>query len=91
MGRQEKVKVKKLHKSEPWSLFKQKLELDNAVSPEVKIIAESMVNICDGLPLGIIRGESSIHASKNELEKLRDPNMVQDVTEEKVFKVLKLI
>ncbi|PIN25342.1 Apoptotic ATPase [Handroanthus impetiginosus] len=95
MGCQEKVEVKKLHENEAWYLFKKILEQDTALAPEMEEIAKNMAKVCDGLPLGIIvlagsmRGETSIHVWRNELEKLRDPNMVQDDMEEEVFKVLK--
>ncbi|PIN26660.1 hypothetical protein CDL12_00593 [Handroanthus impetiginosus] len=94
MGCQEKVEVEKLRKDEAWNLFKQELKQDTALSPEIEEIAMSMVKICDGLPLGIIalagsmRGETSVHVWRNELEKLRDPNMVRDDQEHEVFKVL---
>ncbi|PIN25341.1 hypothetical protein CDL12_01915 [Handroanthus impetiginosus] len=95
MGCQEKIKVKKLHTDEAWSLFKQILEQDTALAPEIEEIAKNMAKVCDGLPLGIIvlagtmRGETSTCVWRNELEKLRDPNMVQDNMEDEVFKVLK--
>ncbi|PIN22138.1 hypothetical protein CDL12_05145 [Handroanthus impetiginosus] len=95
MGCQEKVEVQKLQADEAWDLFKQKLGLDMALAPEVEEIAKSMAKVCDGLPLGIIvlagsmRGETSIHVWRNELDKLRDPSMVQDGEEDEVFKVLK--
>ncbi|PIN24641.1 Apoptotic ATPase [Handroanthus impetiginosus] len=95
MGCQEKVEVQKLHTNEAWDLFKQKLGLDMALAPEVEKIAKSMAKVCDGLPLGIIvlagsmRDETSIHVWRNELDKLRDPSMVQDDEEDEVFKVLK--
>ncbi|PIN26649.1 Apoptotic ATPase [Handroanthus impetiginosus] len=69
--------------------------LDMALAPEVEEIAKSMAKVCDGLPLGIIvlagsmRDETSIHVWRNELDKLRDPSMVQDDEEDEVFKVLK--
>ncbi|PIN13165.1 Apoptotic ATPase [Handroanthus impetiginosus] len=95
MGCQEKVEVQKLHIDEAWDLFKQKLGLDIALAPEVEKIAESMAKVCDGLPLGIIvlvgsmRDETSIEVWRNELDKLRDPSMLQDDEEDQVFKVLK--
>ncbi|PIN22141.1 hypothetical protein CDL12_05148 [Handroanthus impetiginosus] len=95
MGCQEKVEVKKLHENEAWDLFKQILEQDIALAPEIEEIAKNMAKVCDGLPLAItvlagsMRGETSIHVWRNELEKLRDPNMVQDNMEDEVFKVLK--
>ncbi|PIN24640.1 hypothetical protein CDL12_02622 [Handroanthus impetiginosus] len=95
MGCQEKVEVKKLHTNEAWDLFKQILEQDIALAPKIEEIAKNMAKVCDGLPLGIIvlagsmRGETSIHVWRNELEKLRDPNMVQEDMEDEVFKVLK--
>ncbi|PIN21531.1 hypothetical protein CDL12_05765 [Handroanthus impetiginosus] len=95
MGCQEKVKVKKLRADEAWNLFKQTLEGAIALTPEIEEIAKNMAKVCDGLPLGIIvlagsmRGETSIHVWRNELEKLMDPNMVQDDKEDEVFKVLK--
>ncbi|PIN22616.1 Apoptotic ATPase [Handroanthus impetiginosus] len=95
MGCKEKVEVEKLRKDEAWNLFKQKLGQDIALAPEVEEIAKSMVKVCGGLPLGIIvlagsmRGETSIHVWRNEMEKLRDPNMVQDDKEDEVFKILK--
>ncbi|PIN12780.1 Apoptotic ATPase [Handroanthus impetiginosus] len=95
MGCQEKVKVEKLLTNEAWDLFKQIIEQDIALAPEIEEIAKNMAKVCDGLPLGIIvlagsmRGETSIHVWRNELEKLRDPNMVQEDMEDEVFKVLK--
>ncbi|PIN26655.1 hypothetical protein CDL12_00588 [Handroanthus impetiginosus] len=71
-----------------------KLQEEIAHSIEIEELAKSMVKICDGLPLGIIvlagsmRGETSVHVWRNELEKLRDPNMVRDDQEHEVFKVL---
>ncbi|PIN26654.1 Apoptotic ATPase [Handroanthus impetiginosus] len=92
---QEKVEVKKLHTDEAWDLFKQILEQDIALAPEIEEIAKNMAKVCDGLPLGIIvlagsmRGETSIEVWRNELDKLRDPRTVQDDEEDEVFKVLK--
>ncbi|PIN27017.1 Apoptotic ATPase [Handroanthus impetiginosus] len=95
MGCQAKVEVKKLHMDEAWNLFKQILEQDSALAPEIEETAKNMAKVCDGLPLGIIvlagsmRGETSIHVWINELEKLRDPNMVQDDKEDEVSRILK--
>ncbi|PIN26659.1 Apoptotic ATPase [Handroanthus impetiginosus] len=95
MGCQEKIRVKKLHRDEAWDLFKQILEQDIALAPEIEEIVKNMAKVCDGLPLGIIvlagsmRGETSIEVWRNQLNKLRDPSMVQDDEEDKVFKVLK--
>ncbi|PIN26658.1 hypothetical protein CDL12_00591 [Handroanthus impetiginosus] len=95
MGCQEKVEVKKLHTDEAWNLFKQILEQDITLAPEIEGSAKNMVKVCDGLPLAIIvlagsmRGETSIHVERNELEKLRDPDTMQDNMVDEVFKVLK--
>ncbi|PIN20234.1 Apoptotic ATPase [Handroanthus impetiginosus] len=95
MGCQEKVEVKKLHTDEAWNLFKQILEQDIALAPEIEEVGKNMAKVCEGLPLGIIvlagsvRGETAIHVWRNELEKLRDPNMMQEDMEDEVFKVLK--
>ncbi|PIN25344.1 hypothetical protein CDL12_01918 [Handroanthus impetiginosus] len=83
MGCQKKVEVQKLHTDEAWDLFKQKLGLDMALDPEVEEIAKS------GKSLRCMRDETSIHVWRNELDRLRDPSIVQDDEEDEVFKVLK--
>ncbi|PIN22614.1 hypothetical protein CDL12_04670 [Handroanthus impetiginosus] len=93
IGSQEEVE--KLHTDKAWDLFKQILEQDITLAPEIEEITKNMVKVCDGLPLGIIvlagsmRRGSSIEVWRNELDKLRDPSMVQDDEEDEVFKVLK--
>ncbi|PIN24646.1 hypothetical protein CDL12_02628 [Handroanthus impetiginosus] len=89
------VEVKKLHTEEAWNLFKQILEQDIALAPQIEESAKNMAKVCDGLPLAIIvlagnmSGETSIHVWRDELEKLRDLDTMQDDMEDKVFNVLK--
>ncbi|XP_057474960.1 disease resistance protein SUMM2-like isoform X2 [Actinidia eriantha] len=95
MGCQEIIKVEPLSKEEAWMLFTEKLGHNNRLPPNVNEIAESVVDRCAGLPLGIITmagnmiGVSDIHEWRNVLEELNESTRQGDM-ESSVFPILKL-
>lgn len=86
--------VKTLHNDEAWGLFKETLGHES-IPYDVEEIAQCMVKMCDGLPLGIItlagsmRGETAIHVWRNALTELRISFMGHGDMEDQVYKVLK--
>ena len=88
------IKVEPLSKEESWMLFVEKLEPNKAFPPDIHEIAESIVDRCAGLPLGIItmagnmRGVDDIHEWRNVLEELKESITQRDM-EDDVFPILK--
>jgi len=86
-----KIKVKPLSEGEAWTLFKEKLGRDIALSREVEGIAKAIARECAGLPLGIItvarslRGVDELHEWRNTLKKLRE----SEFKDKEVFKLLR--
>jgi sentrin-specific protease 7 len=82
---------------EDWELFLVNLGHNGAhvtLSPEIEKTARDIVDMCEGLPLGIrvmartMKGIDDIHQWKHALNKLKKLEMGEEV-EEEVFKVLK--
>ncbi|XP_039157560.1 probable disease resistance protein At5g63020 [Eucalyptus grandis] len=88
---QKHIKIDLLNLSNTWSLFKKKLCFGRELPSEIKEIARSILNKCEGLPLGIIeiatcmRGIGEVHEWKGMLWKLTNLKVELDV-----FKRLKL-
>jgi len=86
-----KIQVKPLFEGEAWTLFKENLGRDIALSLEVEGIAKDIARECAGLPLGIIavaeslRGVDDLHQWRNTLNKLRE----SEFTDKEVFKLLR--
>jgi disease resistance protein RPS2 len=86
-----KIQVKPLFEGEDWTLFKENLGRDIALSLEVEGIAKDIAKECDGLPLGIItvarslRGVDDLHQWRNTLTKLRE----SEFKDKEVFKLLR--
>ncbi|PON60500.1 NB-ARC domain, LRR domain containing protein [Trema orientale] len=91
------IKVETLSNEESWALFTQKLGTGTPLTPQIKEIAKSLVEECDGLPLGIItvagsmRGVDDICEWSNALETLRQATWGhdEDMQFDKVFRVLR--
>uniref|UniRef100_A0A3N7FBW0 Uncharacterized protein n=1 Tax=Populus trichocarpa TaxID=3694 RepID=A0A3N7FBW0_POPTR len=86
-----KIQVKPLSEGEAWTLFKENLGRNIALSSEVEGIAKDIARECDGLPLGIItvagslRGVDDLHQWRNTLKKLRE----SEFKDKQVFKLLR--
>jgi hypothetical protein len=86
-----KIQVKPLFEGEAWTLFKENLGRDIALSLEVEGIAKDITRECAGLPLGIItvagslRGVDDLHQWRNTLTKLRE----SEFRDKEVFKLLR--
>ncbi|GMP52840.1 hypothetical protein CsSME_00018515 [Camellia sinensis var. sinensis] len=95
MGCQQIIKVEPLSKEEAWVLFMEKLGHTKAFPPNINEIAESVVDRCGGLPLGIIttagslRGVNDIQEWRNVLEELKESTRQGDMDRD-VFPILKL-
>ncbi|KAG5224023.1 disease resistance protein [Salix suchowensis] len=91
---QHKIEVKSLSEGEAWTLFKEQLGHDIAISLEIEGIAKDIARECAGLPLGIItiarslRGVDDLHEWRTTLNELRELNFRE--MDEKVFKVLRV-
>jgi len=87
-----KIQVKLLSEGEAWTLFKENLGRDIALSSEVEGIAKDIARECAGLPLGIItvagslRGVDDLHQWRNTLMKLEESQF----RDKEVFKLLRL-
>ncbi|EYU23594.1 hypothetical protein MIMGU_mgv1a021731mg [Erythranthe guttata] len=96
MDCQQVIGVKPLDMDEACELFTQVLGRKTKLDPKVEEIANSMVKLCDGLPLGVIalaksmRGENAIHAWRNALAKLEKCVIMglDEILGDEVFKVL---
>ncbi|CAL5335898.1 unnamed protein product [Camellia sinensis] len=94
MGCQQIIKVEPLSKEEAWVLFMEKLGHTKAFPPNINEIAESVVDRCGGLPLGIIttagslRGVNDIQEWRNVLEELKESTRQGDMDRD-VFPILK--
>ncbi|XP_056172870.1 probable disease resistance protein At1g61300 isoform X4 [Syzygium oleosum] len=88
---QKQIKIELLDPYDSWSLFLEKLCFGRKLPPEIKGIARSIVDKCEGLPVGIIeiatrmRGLKEVHEWKGMLRKLEG-----SMAELDVFKRLKL-
>jgi disease resistance protein RPS2 len=86
-----KIQVKPLFEGEAWTLFKENLGRDIALSLEVEGIAKDIARECASLPLGIItvagslRGVDDLHQWRNTLMKLRE----SEFRDKEVFKLLR--
>ncbi|KAI6687416.1 hypothetical protein NL676_024244 [Syzygium grande] len=71
---QKQIKIQLLDPFDSWSLFKEKLCFGRKLPPEIKGIARSIVDKCEGLPLGIIeiatrmRGLEEVHEWKARVD-----------------------
>ncbi|PHT24929.1 hypothetical protein CQW23_35416 [Capsicum baccatum] len=89
MGCQKLLKVKTLNADDAWELFRKGLGFETQLSPDIEIVAKSMAERCEGLPLGLItlagsmRGVTDIREWRNAL------NEFPKDMESDVFKVLK--
>ncbi|KAL8056846.1 hypothetical protein ABFX02_04G145700 [Erythranthe guttata] len=96
MDCQQVIGVKPLDMDEACELFTQVLGRKTKLDPKVEKIANSMVKLCDGLPLGVIalaksmRGENAIHAWRNASAKLEKCVIMgqDEILGDEVFKVL---
>ncbi|KAK3424062.1 hypothetical protein EUGRSUZ_F00834 [Eucalyptus grandis] len=89
---QKQIKIEPLSlRDDCWNLFLEKLCFKRELPSAVEEIARSIVDKCEGLPLGIMeiatrmRGDKKVHEWKVMLQKLEDSRMELDV-----FKRLKL-
>ncbi|KAL7114967.1 hypothetical protein ACP275_04G154300 [Erythranthe tilingii] len=96
MNCQEIIEVETLDTDEAWDLFGEIHGRQTTLNPQVREIAKSMVEMCDGLPLSIItlagsmRGETVIQAWRDAMEELRKSVMGgNDDMDDKVFKIIK--
>uniref|UniRef100_A0A6N2KBM7 Uncharacterized protein n=1 Tax=Salix viminalis TaxID=40686 RepID=A0A6N2KBM7_SALVM len=93
MHSQRKIKVKSLSVEEAWTLFKEKLGHDVALSLEMERIARDIARECAGLPLGVItmagslRGVDGLHEWRSTLKKLKESKS-RDM-EDEVFRLLR--
>ncbi|GMN72124.1 hypothetical protein TIFTF001_055215 [Ficus carica] len=75
---EKKIKVQPLSNAEAWALFVKTLGNQTLLSDQIEGIAESLVEECDGLPLGIIvmagsmKGVEDICEWRHALEEIRD-------------------
>ncbi|XP_051116847.1 probable disease resistance protein At4g27220 [Andrographis paniculata] len=89
------VTMKTLSENEAWNLFVETLGRRASLTPRVHKIAENMIKVCGGLPLGIItiagsmKGETEFHVWRDAWAELRRSIMGQQEMEERVYKVLK--
>ncbi|GMN66545.1 hypothetical protein TIFTF001_035603 [Ficus carica] len=91
-----KLKVEPLSKEEAWALFVKTLYNETLLSDQIKEIAESLVEECDGLPLGIIvmagsmRGLDDVREWRNALEEIKEAKYRNnDMEFYRVFCILK--
>ena len=95
MGCQERIKVELLTKEEAWTLFKEKLGHDAALSPEVEQMAKLVAAECACLPLGIItmagsmRGVDDLYEWRNALTELKQSEVRPHDMEPEVFHILR--
>ncbi|KAL5549279.1 hypothetical protein UlMin_004510 [Ulmus minor] len=54
MNCQNTIKVEPLSHEEAWELFLETLGHNNSLPPRIEVIARSLVQTCDGLPLGVV-------------------------------------
>ncbi|XP_027171996.1 probable disease resistance protein At4g27220 [Coffea eugenioides] len=91
---QRKFDLQTLNKDEAWDLFKYKLGREPLLQGDLKSIAKSIVEECDGLPLGIItvagsmRGVRDICEWRNALEQLKTCSIGYHEMERDVFRIL---
>ncbi|GMN28554.1 hypothetical protein TIFTF001_051675, partial [Ficus carica] len=89
---EKKIKVQPLSNVEAWALFVKTLGNQTLLSGQNEGIAKSLVEECDGLPLGIIvmagsmKGVEDIREWRHALEEIRD--VKHDDMQERVFRVL---
>ncbi|XP_048131117.1 probable disease resistance protein At4g27220 [Rhodamnia argentea] len=86
---QMKIKIEPLcWEEDSWSLFLEKLCSAKELPSEVEEIARSILEMCGGLPLGIIeiatrlRGVEKVHEWKDLLQNLQESRMELDVLKE---------
>ncbi|KAL7114973.1 hypothetical protein ACP275_04G154700 [Erythranthe tilingii] len=96
MNCQEIIEVETLDADEAWELFGEIHGRQTTLNPQVREIAKSMAEMCDGLPLSIItlagsmRGETVIQAWGDAMEELRKSVMGgNDDMDDKVLKIIK--
>ncbi|CDP17481.1 unnamed protein product [Coffea canephora] len=91
---QRKFDLQTLDKDEAWDLFKYKLGSEPLLQGDLEGIAKSIVEECDGLPLGIItvagsmRGVRDICEWRNALEQLKTCSIGYHEMERDVFRIL---
>ncbi|XP_031374298.1 disease resistance protein At4g27190-like [Punica granatum] len=90
---QPNIGVRPLSDEEAWTLFARTLGSD-VVSPRQEPIAKNIVKECGGLPLAIVvmagsmRGVDSDHGWEDALEKLKQPETLQEDMAAGVFPIL---
>ncbi|KAL5540011.1 hypothetical protein UlMin_043966 [Ulmus minor] len=95
MNCQYPIKVEPLSAEDAWELFLETLGRETSLSPQIEVIARSLVRNCDGLPLGIVtmagcmKGVDDICEWRNALEAMEESKAAQEDMETKVFRVLK--
>ncbi|KAL5549280.1 hypothetical protein UlMin_004511 [Ulmus minor] len=95
MNCQNTIKVEPLSHEEAWELFLETLGHNNSLPPRIEVIARSLVQTCDGLPLGVVtmagcmRRVDDISEWSNALEKMEESKVEQEDMEIEVFRVLK--
>ncbi|KAL3820458.1 hypothetical protein ACJIZ3_006363 [Penstemon smallii] len=93
IGCHELIPVQTLLEEEAWNLFKEILGQRTTLTRQVEEIANDVVKVCGGLPLGIVtmaasmRGVTNIHVWNNTLTELN--SLSQGDWEDSVFVVLK--
>ncbi|XP_027171976.1 probable disease resistance protein At4g27220 [Coffea eugenioides] len=91
---QRKFDLQTLDTGEAWDLFKYKLGREPLLQGDLESIAKSIVEECDGLPLGIItvagsmRGVRDICEWRNALEQLKTCSIGYHEMERDVFRIL---
>ncbi|XP_027061135.1 disease resistance protein RFL1-like [Coffea arabica] len=91
---QRKFALQTLDTGEAWDLFKYKLGSEPLLQGDLESIAKSIVEECDGLPLGIItvagsmRGVRDICEWRNALEQLKTCSIGYHEMERDVFRIL---
>ncbi|XP_071906745.1 disease resistance protein At4g27190-like isoform X1 [Coffea arabica] len=86
--------LKTLDTEEAWGLFERTLGSETSLDGGLKDIAKSIMERCDGLPLGIVtvagsmRGLRDIYEWRNALEDLKACSIGHDKMEKKVFRIL---
>nr|XP_027060868.1 disease resistance protein RFL1-like [Coffea arabica] len=91
---QRKFDLQTLDTDEAWDLFKYKLGREPLLQGDLESIAKSIVEECDGLPLGIItvagsmRGVRDICEWRNALEQLKTCSIGYHEMERDVFRIL---
>ncbi|KAL5549276.1 hypothetical protein UlMin_004507 [Ulmus minor] len=95
MNCQNTIKVEPLSHEEAWELFLETLGHNNSLPPRIEVIARSLVQNCNGMPLGVVimagcmRGVDDICDWSTALEIMEESKVEQEDMEIEVFRVLK--